>query len=47
MALGPCKTSQVSSVYAEANEHPLYTRKEKLALQYSANVIAKPTFSTF
>ena len=34
LVLGAFRTSPVSSLYAEANEPPLYIRRQKLSLQY-------------
>ena len=35
LALGAFRTSPVESLYAESNEPSLYTRREKLSLQYT------------
>ena len=40
IALGAFKTSPVQSLYVEANEPSLYTRREKLSLQYALRVAA-------
>ena len=40
IALGAFRTSPVESLYVEANEPSLYTRREKLSLQYALKVAA-------
>ena len=42
LALGAFRTSPVESLYAEANEPSLYTRREKLSLQYTTKLAANP-----
>jgi len=42
LALGAFRTSPVESLYAEAGEAPLYIRREKLALQYTAKLSEHP-----
>ena len=41
-ALGALRTSPVESLYAESNEPSLYTRREKLSLQYTTKLAANP-----
>ena len=40
LALGAFRTSPVESLYAESNEPSLYTRREKLSLQYTMKLAA-------
>ena len=40
LALGAFRTSPVESLYAESNEPSLYTRREKLSLQYTTKLAA-------
>ena len=40
LALGAFRTSPVESLYAESNEPSLYTRREKLSLQYTTKLSA-------
>ena len=42
LALGAFRTSPVESLYAESNEPSLYTRREKLSLQYTTKLAANP-----
>ena len=42
LALGVFRTSPVESLYAESNEPSLYTRREKLSLQYITKLAANP-----
>ena len=42
LALGAFRTSPVESLYAELNEPSLYTRREKILLQYTTKVAANP-----
>ena len=42
LALGAFHTSPVESLYAESNEPSLYTRREKLSLQYTTKLAANP-----
>ena len=42
LALGAFRTSPVESLYAESNEPFLYTRREKLSLQYTTKLAANP-----
>ena len=42
LALGAFRTSSVESLYAESNETSLYTRREKLSLQYTTKLAANP-----
>ena len=42
LALGAFRTSPVESLYAESNEPSLYTRREKLSLQYTMKLAANP-----
>ena len=42
LALGAFRTSPVESLYAESNEPSLYTRREKLSLQYTTKLAASP-----
>ena len=42
LALGAFRTSPVESLYAESNEPSLYTRREKLSLQYTTKFAANP-----
>ena len=42
LALGAFRTSPVESLYAESNEPSLYTRREKLSLQYTTKLVANP-----
>ena len=47
LALGAFRTSPVESLYAESNEPSLYTRREKLSLQYTTKVAANPKNSAY
>ena len=40
LCLGAFRTSPISSLHVEANELPLYFRREKLALQYAIKLRA-------
>ena len=40
LALGAFRTSPVESLYAESNKPSLYTRREKLSLQYTTKLAA-------
>ena len=42
LALGAFRTSPIESLYAESNEPSLYTRREKLSLQYITKLAANP-----
>ena len=42
LALGAFRTSPVESLYAESNKPSLYTRREKLSLQYTTKLAANP-----
>ena len=42
LALGAFRTYPVESLYAESNEPSLYTRSEKLSLQYTTKLAANP-----
>ena len=42
LPLGAFRTSPVESLYAESNEPSLYTRREKLSLQYTTKLAANP-----
>ena len=42
LALGAFRTSPVESLYAESNKPSLYTRREKLSLQYNTKLAANP-----
>ena len=42
LAVGAFCTSPVESLYAESNEPSLYTRREKLSLQYTTKLAANP-----
>ena len=42
LALGAFRTSPVESLHAESNEPSLYTRREKLLLQYTTKLAANP-----
>ena len=43
LALGAFRTSPVASLYVEADEPSLYSRKEKLSLQYAIRLAANPS----
>ena len=43
LALGAFRTSPVASLYAEADEPSLYSRREKLSLQYAIRLAANPS----
>ena len=43
LALGAFRTSPVASLYVEANEPSLYSRREKLYLQYAIRLAANPS----
>ena len=41
LALGALRTSPVASLYVEADEPSLYSRREKLSLQYAMRLLMK------
>ena len=43
LALGAFRTSPVASLYVETDEPSLYSRREKLSLQYAIKLAANPT----
>ena len=43
LALGAFRTSPVASLYVEADEPSLYSRREKLFLQYAIRLAANPS----
>ena len=43
LALGAFRTSRVASLYVEADEPSLYSRREKLSLQYAIRLAANPS----
>ena len=43
LALGAFRTSPVTSLYVEADEPSLYSRREKLSLQYAVRLAANPS----
>ena len=43
LALGAFRTSPVASLYVEADEPSLYSRREKLYLQYAIRIAANPS----
>ena len=43
LAYGALKTSPVASLYVEADEPSLYSRREKLSLQYAIRLAANPS----
>ena len=43
LALGAFRTSHVASLYVEADEPSLYSRREKLSLQYAIRFAANPS----
>ena len=43
LALGAFRTSPVASLYVEADEPSLYSRREKLSLQYAIRLAAYPS----
>ena len=43
LALGAFRTSPVASLYVEADEPSLYSRREKLSLQYATRLAANPS----
>ena len=43
LALGAFNTSPVASLYVEADEPSLYSRREKLSLQYAMRLAANPS----
>ena len=43
LALGAFRTSPVASLYVEADEPSLYSRREKLSLQYAIRRAANPS----
>ena len=43
LALGAFRTSPVASLYVEADEPSLYSRREKLILQYAISLAANPS----
>ena len=43
LALGAFRTSPVASLYVEADEPSLYSRIEKLSLQYAIRLAANPS----
>ena len=44
LALGAFRTSPVASLYVEADEPSLYSRREKLSLQYAIRLAANPSY---
>ena len=46
LALGAFRTSPVASLYVEADEASLYSRTEKLSLQYAIRLAANPSNPT-
>ena len=46
LALGAFRTSPVASLYVEADEASLYSRREKLSLQYVIRLAANPSNPT-
>ena len=42
LALGAFRTSPITSLYVEADEPSLYSRREKLSLQYAKRLAANP-----
>ena len=45
LALGAFRTSPVASLYVEADEPSLYSRREKFSLQYAVRLAANPSKS--
>ena len=43
LALGAFRTSPVASLYVEADEQSLCSRREKLSLQYAKRLAASPS----
>ena len=43
LALGAFRTSPVASLYVEADKRSLYSRREKLSLQYAIRLAANPS----
>ena len=43
LALGAFRTSPVASLYVKADEPSLYSRREKLSLQYAIRLTANPS----
>ena len=43
LALGAFRTSPVASLYVEADEPSLHSRREKLSLQYAIRLAANPS----
>ena len=43
LALGAFRTSPVASLYVEADKPSLYSRREKLSLQYAIRLAANPS----
>ena len=43
LALGAFRTSPVASLYVEADEPSLFSRREKLSLQYGIRLAANPS----
>ena len=43
LALGAFRPSPVASLYVEADEPSLYSRREKLSLQYAIRLAANPS----
>ena len=43
LALGAFRTSPVASLYVEADEPSLYSRREKLSLQYAIKLAVNPS----
>ena len=43
LALGTFRTSPVASLYVEADEPSLYSRREKLSLQYAIRLAVNPS----
>ena len=44
LALGAFRTSPIASLYVEADEPSLYSRREKLSLQYAIRLAANPSY---
>ena len=47
LALGAFRTSPVASLYVEADKPSLYSRREKLSLQYAIRLAANPSNSVY
>ena len=43
LALGAIRTSPVAGLYVEADEPSLYSRREKLSLQYATRLATNPS----